>query len=318
MRFQRLQAFNGLDVRTLRLFMAAVEGGNLTYAARVNHVALGAASRRISNFELLMGKPLLKRHARSVTLTQTGQVVADSVGRILEELNALGNLSYNSNPLDSKSVRLLANSITILEHLPDIIRQFKETSPDVKIEVQESRSWETEHALRQDCARIAFISRIENPEPVDGFHHFEFLRQRFVLVTHATHPLAKKKSVKIADILDYDFIGLPPASVFLSCVQDEARLLGKVLRMPIEVSSNLAACQMVSTGVGITVAPKLIVDKLKKGFDLRSIKLEGKLKPLKTMVYHVAEEKLNVTEVKLLHFLRTYKNKNPSITFQHE
>jgi len=308
--YKKFQAFNGLDVRTLRLFMAAVEGGNLTYAARVNHVALGAASRRISNFELLMGKPLLKRHARGVTLTQTGQVVADSVGRILEELNALGNLSYNSNPRDSKSVRLIANGITVLEYLPDIVSQFKEKHPDIDIEMQESRSWETEHALRQDYARIAFISKIDNSDPIDGFHQFEFHRQPFVLVTHATHPLAKNKSVKIADLLDFDFIGLPPASILFSCVQEEARRLGRVLRMPIQVASNFHACQLVSTGAGITVAPKIVVDKLQKAFDLKAIKLEGKLKPFKTMVYHVAEEKMTASEVKLLHFLHAIRNKS--------
>ena len=298
--------------------MAAVEGGNLTYAARVNHVALGAASRRISNFELLMGKPLLKRHARGVTLTQTGQVVADSVGRILEELNALGNLSYNSNPRDGKLVRLIANGTTILENLPDIIGQFKKKNPDIDIEIQESRSWETEHALRQDYARIAFISKIENSDPIDGFHQFEFHRQQFVLVVQATHPLAKQKSVKIADVLDFDFIGLPPASILFTCVQEEARRLGRVLRIPIQVESNFHACQMVSTGAGITVAPQIVVDKLQKAFDLKAIKLEGKLKPFRTMVYHVAEEKMTASEVKLLHFLHAMRKKSPSRTLQQE
>jgi len=110
--------------------------------------------------------------------------------------------------------------------------------------------------------------------------------------------------------VDCEFVGLPPASILFSCVQEEARRLGRVLRMPIQVASNFHACQLVSTGAGITVAPKIVVDKLQKAFDLKAIKLEGKLKPFKTMVYHVAEEKMTPSEVKLLHFLHAIRNKS--------
>lgn len=62
-------SLHGLDVKTLRLYEAVASTGSLTQAARANHLAVGAASRRISNFETMIGKPLLERNTRGLRLT---------------------------------------------------------------------------------------------------------------------------------------------------------------------------------------------------------------------------------------------------------
>lgn len=67
-------------MRTLRIFNAVASTENLTQAAQANHLAVGAASRRISNFEAMIGEPLLERNSRGLRLTPAGHLVAAGLG----------------------------------------------------------------------------------------------------------------------------------------------------------------------------------------------------------------------------------------------
>ena len=66
----RLPSLNGL-----RAFVAAVDTGSLTAAARLVYRSQSAVSMQIKSLEVSLGKPLFLRKPRNITLTQDGQVV---------------------------------------------------------------------------------------------------------------------------------------------------------------------------------------------------------------------------------------------------
>jgi DNA-binding transcriptional LysR family regulator len=60
------------DLKSLRLFVTVADHGSISEGAKRCHIALAAASRRISDLEARARMPLLVRHARGVTLTSAG------------------------------------------------------------------------------------------------------------------------------------------------------------------------------------------------------------------------------------------------------
>lgn len=297
---------HGLDVRTLRLFQAVVDAGNLTHAAKANHLAVSAASRRITNFETLIGTPLLERHARGVSLTPTGMLVAESVRNILDELNGLSNISHNSRHGINKHVRLLGNGVAITEYLPAVIRKFREKHPDVLIEIEESRSWDTAQSLQQDYARIG-IAAVSNEYKSSGLNQFEYFTEPLVLVAHKSHPLGRRQRIRFVDTLDHDYIGHQLESVILGPLREEARHAGKVIRTFAQVGGFYHACRMVSAGLGLAVIPESLAYSLKTSFELAVIRLESRHSVFREIVLHVDEDRMNDTERALLDHLRHYR-----------
>lgn len=299
---------HGLDVRTLRLFQAVVDAGNLTHAAKANHLAVSAASRRITNFETLIGTPLLERHARGVSLTPTGTLVAESVRNILDELNGLGNISHNSRHGINKHVRLLGNGVAITEYLPPVIRKFREKHPDVLVEIEESRSWDTAQSLQQDYARIGIAAAAASNEYNSrGLHQFEYAVEPLVLVAHKSHPLGRRQRVRFVDTLDHDYIGLQLESVIHGPLREEARQAGKIIRTFAQVGGLYHACRMVSAGLGLAVVPESLANSLKVSFDLAVIRLESRHSEFREIVLHADEDRMNDTELALLDHLREFR-----------
>ncbi len=302
MRKSAFPALQGLDIRTLRLYEAVVKTGNLTQAARAHHLAVGAASRRISNFETLIGTPLLERYARGVRPTLMGLKVVESVRRILDEVNGLSGISQNLRQGLTQHVRLLCNGVAITEYLPEIIRKFRDRHPDVMVEIEESRSWETAKALQQEYARIGITAIAENPGM--GLQQFEYAAEPLVLVAHRNHPLGRRQKVRFTDTLDYEYIGLEPASVIHGPLREEARQAGKVFRITAQVGSLYHACRMASAGLGLAVVPESLARSLKASFELSLVRLESRDSIFRETVIHVDEARMNQTERALLRHLR--------------
>lgn len=301
MRKSEYLSLNGLDVRTLRLFATLVGAGNLTQAAQTNHLAVGAASRRIKGFEELIGAPLLERHSRGLRLTPMGHIVAEHVRNVLEQLDALGNVSLNLRQGIKGHARLLANGVAITQHLPATIKRFRKQHPEVLVEIEAIFTRDTASALLQQGANIGICV---NGPPTLGLHQCKYRSERLVLITPKQHPLSKQRLARFVDTLSYDYIGLAPGRPIYELLREEARHAGKTMRIYTQVSGLYGICRMVSAGLGISVVPESIARSLQQTLDLAVIELQGYQYVFEQVILHVDENKMNPTELALLNHLR--------------
>lgn len=78
-----------LDLADLRLFIAIVDTGSITGGAANAHLATASASERLRKMEAEIGVPLLHRHARGVTMTEAGEVLARHARPLLAQQQRL-------------------------------------------------------------------------------------------------------------------------------------------------------------------------------------------------------------------------------------
>ncbi|HHX0701652.1 TPA: LysR family transcriptional regulator, partial [Klebsiella pneumoniae] len=78
-----------LDLADLRLFIAIVDTASITGGAANVHLALASASERLRKMEAEIGVPLLHRHARGVTMTEAGEVLARHARPLLAQQQRL-------------------------------------------------------------------------------------------------------------------------------------------------------------------------------------------------------------------------------------
>src|SRR3984957_7509940 len=74
---------------TMSLFVAAIDAGSLSGAARISGVSLSSVSRHLSALEERVGTKLLIRTTRTLALTEAGQRYYDKSKRVLTEIDEM-------------------------------------------------------------------------------------------------------------------------------------------------------------------------------------------------------------------------------------
>ena len=84
---QHVLVRKGLKFSQLRLLAVLRETGQIGAAAQQVGMTQPAASRLLAQLEEMIGAPIFRRHARGVSLTEAGTIMADQAIRTLRELD---------------------------------------------------------------------------------------------------------------------------------------------------------------------------------------------------------------------------------------
>ena len=259
-----------LDLVSLSLFALVARTGSISRGAELSHLAVGAASKRISDLEAAVGAPLLERHSRGVTLTAAGEALQRHAQRILHDVDQMAaDLSDHAKGVLGV-VRLWANTSAVTQFLPAELAQFAGRQPGIRIELNEADSHEVVLAVLEGRADLGIFAE-RTPEL--GLQTLPYRSDRLVLVVPADHPLAKRRRLAFEEAVAYDFVSLAGRTSLAQRLALESGALGRPLRIRIHVRSFDAMCQMVAAGLGIAVLPETAVEPLAKALGLRKLEL---------------------------------------------
>jgi DNA-binding transcriptional LysR family regulator len=257
------------DLVSLALFVRAVDAKSLSKAAEQSHIALAAASRRIALLEHRYGVQLLYRSSQGVEATPAGQALLLHARRMLEEAEKLrGDLSDYAKGAKGH-IRIQANTSAITQFLPQDLATFATSYPDVKIELEESRSNEIVQALRDGAADIGVVM---DGVPLEGLVSYEYRRDRLVAIVPRGHPLRVRQAT-FEQLVKYDLVALDSSAAMMRLLADKALDAGQPLRLRVQVKSFEAVCKLVQAGMGIGVLPEAAALDFAPVLGLRLIRL---------------------------------------------
>ncbi|WP_040880382.1 LysR family transcriptional regulator [Marinobacterium rhizophilum] len=294
------------DLVSLRLFLRAVERSSLSRAARDYHIALAAASRRISLLEHCYGLQLLYRSAQGVEPTPAGTSLAYHARKILDcELLLRSEMSDFLKGVKGH-IRLQVNTSAITQCLPKELAEFSALYPDVKIELSESRSSSIVQALRDSKADVGIVMARVSTE---GLKKYSYYQDQLSAIVPLNHELKTEKT-SFSEIIKFDLVGLDGDTAMMHLLFDAANELAEPLRLRIQVSSFEAVCQFVQAGMGIGILPIQIAERFGRAMDLRVIELEDDwasrdmfvcirdIKTLSTTTRNLVEHLIGVKDLK--------------------
>lgn len=260
-----------LDLVSLSLFSLVARTGSISKGAELALLAVGAASKRITDLEAAVGVVLLERHSRGVTLTAAGEALHRHAQRILSDVDQLAaDLSDHAAGLVGV-VRLWANTSAVTQFLPQDIARFVAANPGIRIELEEEDSSEVVGALVDGRADIGIFA---DRTPAPGLQLMNYRSDVLVLVVPRGHALARRKSVRFEEALDYDFVSLTKGTSLAKRLQSQTEAIGRSLKLRIRVRSFDAMCRMVATGMGVAILPRDAIEPQIKALDLKQIVLE--------------------------------------------
>ncbi|WP_194291678.1 LysR family transcriptional regulator [Rhizobium sp. ICMP 5592] len=155
-----------LDNEVLRTFVAIAETGNFSTAADAVFRTPSAVSMQIKKLEEQLGVTLFLRDARSVSLTQHGEMLLSYARNIL----ALSNeaVSRFIMPELSGVVRLGAPDDIGERLLPTILKSFSESYPGIMVDVVVDMSLQLKKRIEEQRLDLALINCATRPFPTDG------------------------------------------------------------------------------------------------------------------------------------------------------
>lgn len=190
-----------MEIRVLRYFLAVAQEGNITRAAETLHIAQPSLSKQLMELEQELGKQLLIRGKRHITLTEEGvllrkraEEILELVGRTEQEITAAeqqlsGSISIGGNPQPS----LLQAAAALRQRYPGIRFQFYSSDA-------------TDVTERLEHGTLDFTTLLA---PVDASRYDSVLlpeHSYWGLLVRADSPLADKCSIHREDILHLPLI----------------------------------------------------------------------------------------------------------------
>jgi len=258
------------DLVDLRLMVRVAEANSLTKGAEASHISLPAASTRIKNLEESIGAKLFNRHSQGVTLTPPGQAFVHRARLVLGQIEHLrGDLQEYASGIKGH-LRVYANTTALGEFLPEVLKRYLATHPDVNIDLQEKLSNEIVRAVmdgKTDIGIVAGSVRTENLQTLP------YRSDSLVLVVPEHHPVADLPSMQLIEALAFDHVGLHEASALHAFLNRECEQLNKPLKLRIQVSSFESACRMIEAGVGVGVLPESAARRHARSMAIRLVPL---------------------------------------------
>lgn len=241
------------DLVDLRLMVHVADANSMTRGAELSFISLPAASTRIKNLEESIGAKLLYRASQGVTLTAPGQAFVSHARMVLSQIEHLrGDMQEYVSGIKGH-VRIFANTTSLGEFLPRVLRHFLSQNPDVNIDLRERLSNDIVRAVTEgqtDIGIVAGLVRTENLETLP------YQRDRLVLVVSRGHELAGGGKIDFADTLDLDHVGLHESSAIHSFLRRVSDQLHVPIKQRIQVGNFETACRMIESGVGVGVLPE--------------------------------------------------------------
>ncbi len=122
-----------LDISLLRAFIAVVEAGGVTAAARVLNRTQAAVSQQIKRLETVLGSSLFEREHKRILLAAAGERLLGDARRLV----ALNDDLYATMTAERPSgrVRLGIPMDIVPTYAPAILRRFASTRPDATVQL---------------------------------------------------------------------------------------------------------------------------------------------------------------------------------------
>ena len=241
-----------MDLKDMRYFLAVAEERNVGRAALRLHISQPPLTRHIKDLEDRLGTQLFRRTPKGMELTDAGQILMDEVPNLLvlaEKAQQKVKLA-GQGLLGQLDVGIFGSGI--LDVIPRILSRFHGERPGVKIVLHNMTKQEQLLALRERRITVGF-NRLVPKEPdlvIDTL-----MRESMMVAVNASHPLASKAQITLADLDDQPLILYPniPMRGLAQEVMDAFAKRKLRLRVEQDVEDVLTAVALVASGFGISI-----------------------------------------------------------------
>jgi LysR family hca operon transcriptional activator len=242
-----------MELRHLRYFVAVVEAGSLTVAARKLHTSQPSLSRQIRDLEEQIGAGLLTRRARGIELTPAGRAFLDHARSVLSQVEAAAEaarrVAHPAKPCFTIGF-LTGHELT---WMPESLQILRDELPNIDVMISSQLSPQLADALSKGTVDAAFLRR-ERGTPELAFR--TLVKEPLVAILPINHHLAALKAVSPRDLVGETFVGVSHTAPVLRAVIDNyLKQCGVKITPQHEVDHVVMGVSLIASTGGVGLLP---------------------------------------------------------------
>ena len=229
-------------------------------AAQALAITQPALSNQIKLLERTLGVRLFARTTRWVRLTPEGERFLRRAQRIMSDVeSAFVEIANPTAP--PRGAVVFACIPTIAGYIfPRIINDFHSRHPEIRVAMIDDTTVELE---RRIANREVDFGVGGSPQRTHELAFAPIFSDPFVLVCHASHPLAKRKTVAIKDVLSSPMISMGKDSNVRRTIENYFALAGYIFEPQLELNHHYTIGAMVEAGLGVSFLPAQAAERMR-------------------------------------------------------
>lgn len=245
-----------MDLRQIRAFVTVAKERNFTRAAESLRLAQPAVSMAIGRLERELDLTLFNRMGKQVELTAEGEVFLGHAVRILEDCLAADTEMAELKGLVRGEVRIGIPPMMSSYYFPRVIRDFRSRYPNLQLSVLGEGAARIQRMIASGEIDMGVVAGSKVPE---GLQCRRFLREEIVACVPVGHPLAKRRNLRLDELLAEPLI-LFKKGYYMRELTDEL-MRGQPREPQVVFETNLFSLvrSLVREGVGVSTLLRMVV-----------------------------------------------------------
>jgi LysR family hydrogen peroxide-inducible transcriptional activator len=246
---------------TQMLYAVAIgDCGSFRLAAEQVHVSQSGLSMQIHKLEELLGVVLFDRGRKPLLITPEGESALAQMRVVLRETERLGQVAAEQDE-PAGVYRLGVIPTLSASVLPLFLRQFVARWSRVELTIEELKTEDIIARLQADTLDAGIAA---TPLAVAGLHEEVLGREPLLAYLSPGDALLRKKTIAQADLERRQLWVMPEGHCFRSQVLTycSAKVKATPTRVRFESGSFETLIRLVDEGLGATVLPALVADRL--------------------------------------------------------
>lgn len=237
-----------MDLRHMRHFIAVAEELHFGRAARRLNLAQPPLSQSIQRLELDLGVQLLNRSRRGVEMTEAGRVFLEEARQTLRHADLARKMTQRAAQ-QVLEVRVAFVGPALYQVLPELLKRFRMSSPDVEVRLFEQSSPEQVVGIVAGDYDIGFCTGATAVTGVCESMVVE--RAPFAAAVPADWPLAQQDSITLGELAEQPWIQSP--SKYKTAASESLAMFKRAGMMPKvvqEATQTNTTLNLVGAGLG--------------------------------------------------------------------
>lgn len=224
-----------MELRHLRYFDALAETLNFTRAAERLHVTQSTLSHQIRQLEEELGAELFDRSTRHVRLTEAGELLRSHTTSALRQIDdAMAALRPDASDPLSGSLRLGTTHSFATRLVPMCVSSFLAQAPGTLVRVHELSAREIAQQLAAGELDLGVSYR---PAGAPELWFEALYHEELKLVVAATHPLARRRRVRMVELHGLPMVLLAQAFSTRQQLDEAFEAAGAEPRVTVELNA---------------------------------------------------------------------------------
>ena len=231
----------------LKSFFMVARLGSITLAAKHLGLSQPTVTTQIRALEEHYGIELFRRQGGRLVVSDDGVRLLPMVEALMQQESNVEFALRNAGDVNQGQLRL---GTTAPYYILDIVKRFQDRYPRVDVVISMGNSRQTGEALREFRVDLATTSHKDEDARLLRLH---LGADPLALVLHRTHPLAGKRSVRVAQLAGCQLIMREPGSMTRTKTEEMLSTAGVTPQRTLEITSREAIREAVIRNMGVSV-----------------------------------------------------------------